>query len=72
MTTRIPIAADGTQFDLANCCRSGGYRVGPKGKEHKFARFEDALATLNLMEKPFWRRPNSNSNWGIVTAATWL
>jgi hypothetical protein len=71
MTMSIPVAADGTQFNSTACRRARGYWVGPKGKEYRFARFEDALAALNLMAKPSWRRPNSNSNWGIVSAVSW-
>jgi hypothetical protein len=71
MIKRIPIAADGTPFDAITCRRAGGYWIGPKGKEHKFPRFEDALAALNLMAKPFWRRPNKNGNWGIVSSSDW-
>jgi hypothetical protein len=72
MTIRIPIAADGTRFDPITWRRAGGSWVGPKGNEYKFVRFEDALAALNLMAKPSWRRPNSNGNWGIVAAANWV
>ena len=72
MTWKVPAAADGTEFDEVTCRRGGGYRVGPKGKEYKFASFRDALAALNLMESPCWRRPNSSGNWGIVSGVGWL
>lgn len=63
---------DGVPFDEVTCRQAGGYRVGPKGKEHKFHVFQDALAALNLMEGgPRWRRPNANGNWGIVTGTSW-
>ncbi len=68
---RIPTASDGTSFDPITCRRAGGYWVGPKGKQCKFARYEDAVAALNLMSNAYWRRPNSKGNWGIVVAATW-
>jgi hypothetical protein len=67
----IPTAADGTSFDPVTCRCAGGYWVGPKGREYKFSRFEDALAALNLMASPCWRRPNTARNWGIVCAASW-
>ncbi len=41
--TAIPTAADGTSFDAVTCRRAGGYWVGPKGREYKFGRFEDAV-----------------------------
>ncbi|MDB6148178.1 MAG: hypothetical protein JWO45_1842 [Spartobacteria bacterium] len=72
LMTKIPTTADGTAFDPVNCRRAGGYWVGPKGRQYKFSRFEEALAALNLMAKPRWRRPNSNGNWGIVSAAGWI
>jgi hypothetical protein len=62
------VAKDGTAFDETTCRRAGGYWVGPKGHQHKFPRFEDALAALRLMAKPHWRRPNSKGHWGIVTS----
>jgi hypothetical protein len=72
MTKRIPVAADGTRFDAITCRRAGGYWVGPKGKEYKFLQFEDALAALNLMTRPSWRRPNKKGNWGIVSSPSWV
>jgi hypothetical protein len=67
----IPTAADGYSFDLVTCRRAGGYWVGPKGREYKFGRFEDAVAALNLMANPCWRRPNLARNCGIVSAVSW-
>lgn len=67
----VPVAADGSVFDPVTCRRAGGYWVGPKGRENKFARYDDALAALNLMSKPYWRRPNANGRWGIVLGRRW-
>ena len=69
---RIPFAADGTSFDPATCRRGGGYWIGPKGSERKFAKYEYALAALNLMANPCWRRPNTRRHWGIVSAVGWM
>ncbi len=66
-----PVAADGSVFDAVTCLRAGGYWIGPKGREHKFIRYEDALVALALMRKPRWRRPNANGNWGIVLGRRW-
>jgi hypothetical protein len=64
MTTYV--AADGSTFDPVKCHRAGGYWVGPKGAERKFANYDDALAVLGETDAPRWRRPNPNGNWGIV------
>ena len=66
----MPKARDGTSFDPVTCRRPGGYWVGPKGNQMRFADHGDALAYL--LSLPFfeqrWRRPNSKGNWGIVRA----
>lgn len=66
----VPVASDGTCFhpDLA---RRGVFTIGAKGAEMRIASFEDALAELQRMEKPRWRRPNSAGNWGIVSGCGW-
>lgn len=69
---KIPTASDGTSFDPVTCRRAGGYWVGPKGRQRKFTNYRDALAALNLMAEPHWRRPNSKGNWGIVAAISWM
>jgi hypothetical protein len=61
-------AKDGSTFDPVKCQRAGGYWIGPKGSEVKIANFDDAVRMLSAMRKPYWRRPNKNGNWGIVTA----
>jgi hypothetical protein len=70
MTITVPVSSDGSHFDPVICRRGGGYWVGPKGRQHKFVNYNDALAALRLMEVPYWRRPNLAGNWGIVRAAT--
>ena len=32
---------------------------------------DDALAALQVMASPFWRRPNENGTWGIVRGIRW-
>jgi hypothetical protein len=71
MTIFVPISKDGSRFDPKTCRRDGGYRVGEKGDEQKFASFDDALAALAKMAKPRWRRPNAVGNWGLVTGTRW-
>jgi hypothetical protein len=69
MTCTPLVSNDGSRFDPVTCRRGGGYWVGPKGQQHKFANYNDALAALRLMKVPYWRRPNRVGNWGIVKAA---
>lgn len=65
----VPFASDGTEFDPNTCLRAGNYIVGPKGSEERFADYREALDRLARMRPaPYWRRPNTVGNWGIVTA----
>ncbi len=66
----IPVANDGTEF-RPSTRRDQGYQVGAKGSEEYIESYTDALATLQKMNVPRWRRPNENGNWGIVTCASW-
>jgi hypothetical protein len=66
MKTKVLTAADGSTFG-PHCERAGGFWVGPKGKERKHARIEDAEADLRSMPRACWRRRNANGNWGLVT-----
>lgn len=68
--TRVPVAADGTWFG-PHLERAGKFQVGDKGSERSFESFERALAFLSAQPTARWRRPNSNGNWGIVTAVRW-
>ena len=69
----MPLAKDGTGF-LPDSCKSkrGTYTVGEKGEEVRFENFEEALTYLSRMKVAKWRRPNSQGNWGIVSAVEWV
>ncbi|WP_220432327.1 hypothetical protein [Falsirhodobacter xinxiangensis] len=66
----VPVARDGSMFgpDLA---RGGQFQIGAKGDERHFPTFDEALAALNEMPVPRWRRPNEHGHWGIVSGTTW-
>ncbi len=65
----VPFASDGTEFDPKTCLRAGNYTIGPKGSEERFADYREALDRLARMRSaPYWRRPNTVGNWGIVAA----
>lgn len=68
----VPEARDGSIFDA--CCRtSRGYRVGKKGQEKEYEKYEDALNALREMPKPYWPRPSPTSGiFGIVTGTAWV
>lgn len=68
---QVPIARDGTVFSY-KCGRRGTYTVGGKGDECRFNNFHEALTFLKSMPTAKWRRPNSNGNWGIVSAVDWV
>ena len=46
--------------------------MGRKGDERKIADFEQALAYLRAQPSAYWRRPNEQGNWGIVTGVHWV
>lgn len=66
----VPVARDGSMF-TPDLLRNGVYRIGAKGAEEDVADFSSALARLNAMPVPRWRRPNENGLWGIVSGVTW-
>jgi hypothetical protein len=66
----LPVARDGSMFTPA-VNRGGRYQVGEKGNERHFDSFDEALADLQSMPVAKWRRPNSEGNWGIVSAVEW-
>ncbi|CAA0081077.1 Uncharacterised protein [Zhongshania aliphaticivorans] len=69
-STMVPVAKDGSFFS-PTCNRSGTFTVGEKGNEVRFNSFSEALKYLQKMPTAKWRRPNSNGNWGIVSAREW-
>lgn len=72
----VPVANDGSVFNPGlrrpGKGHDGGYTIGSKGSERVVVTFDEAIAELQKMEAPRWRRPNPESgNWGIVTGQTW-
>ncbi|VFU09834.1 hypothetical protein [Methylocella tundrae] len=66
----IPVARDGSAFH-PGLRRGAGYTIGEKGSEIQIADFDEALANLQRMSTPYWRRPNTQGNWGIVGGVRW-
>lgn len=68
----VPEARDGTLFSPKHCAKAGGgYTIGRKGEELHFDDYDDALAALAKMPRPYWRRSNYAGNFGIVVAERW-
>jgi hypothetical protein len=66
----VPVARDDTAFH-PGLRRGSGYTIGEKGSEVQIADFEAALAELQRMPTPYWRRSNASGNWGIVAGIRW-
>ena len=67
----VPEARDGTRFN-PGLERGGHFTIGEKGQERQIGSFEEALAELQKMPSPCWRRPGTGTGgWGIVRGATW-
>lgn len=66
----LPVARDGSMF-APDIERGDRYQVGEKGNERHYDSFDEALAALQAMPVAKWRRPNSEGNWGIVSAVEW-
>lgn len=66
----VPVARDGSMF-APDLLRNGVYRIGAKGDEEDITDFSTALARLNAMPVPRWRRPNEKGLWGIVSGVAW-
>lgn len=68
----VPFAADGTCFNPSlKRKRTGRFTVGAKGHLVTYDTFEVALEYLRTMKQPYWLRPNSVGDWGVVTAVRW-
>ncbi len=67
----LPVARDDRPFH-PGLRRGAGYTIGAKGSETQIAEFDVALAELQRMPAPFWRRPNKEGNWGIVKGVRWV
>ncbi|MYZ48346.1 hypothetical protein E4O86_11570 [Rhizobiales bacterium L72] len=66
----MPVARDGSAFH-PGLRRAGRFTIGEKGTELQVEDFDQALAQLQLMPTPYWRRPNNVGNWGIVSGVRW-
>lgn len=62
----VSVARDGSVFH-PGLLRAGTYTNGEKGAELHVASYEEALAQLQRMPVPAWRRPNEAGSWGLVT-----
>lgn len=66
----IPVAADQSRF-WPEVRRADGYQIGRKGEERTEPDYFKALEMLSRQPRPYWRRPNSAGNWGIVSGQGW-
>lgn len=66
----LPVAKDGSVF-TPEIKRDDIYVIGPEGRETEHADFEEALAALQRMSTPFWRRPSQQGVWTRVSAVEW-
>lgn len=67
----VPVAQDGSFFN-ATLKLKKGFAIGKKTEEHYYDTFEEALAALEKMPKPYWRRPSKTTGVpGIVRGVRW-
>lgn len=66
----VPVARDGSVFH-AGLRRNGTYTIGEKSNERHIPDFNEALAELQKMPTPRWRRPNEVGSWGLVAGVRW-
>ena len=66
----VPVARDGSTFH-PGLRRGKSYTIGKKGEEEQVDGFDEALAKLQRMPVPHWRRPNAKLNWGTVAGVRW-
>ncbi len=66
----VPVANDNSYFH-PRLARGGQFTIGAKGEEVQYGTYEEALAELQKMATPRWRRPNGAGNWGIVSGRDW-
>ncbi|TRX55162.1 hypothetical protein [Thalassomonas sp. M1454] len=67
----VPVAKDGSFFNIDCKNKSGDYTIGPKDNAIKVTDFNDALHQLKEMPLARWRRPNANGKFGLVSAVEW-
>lgn len=66
----VPVTDDGIAF-LPMLRREGGYQIGKYGDEKYYQDYYEALAALQKMAVPKFRRPNAQGNWGIKVSTDW-
>lgn len=68
--TFVPVTDDGVAF-LPEMRRASGYQIGKYGQEVYVEDYFEALAQLQAMDVPRFRRPNVEGNWGIKNGTGW-
>lgn len=66
----VPVAKDGSIFH-PGVVRDGRYLVDKEGAERGFDNFDAALAALQSMFIPQWRRPTDEGIWTRVRGVDW-
>ncbi len=66
----VPVAADGTIFHRG-LSRNGKYLIDEEGTEQEIEDFDEALAELQKMFVPQWRRPSPEGRWTRVRGVDW-
>ena len=66
----LPVAKDGSVFHRG-LKQTDGFHVGARGFEKTFHEFEEALAYLQRLSQPAWRRPSRMGSWTVVSAVRW-
>lgn len=66
----VPVAKDGSIFH-AGLRRDGKYLVDSDGTEREIESFDEALAALQRMHFPEWRRPTPEGRWTRVRCVDW-
>lgn len=66
----VPVGADGSFFH-PGLKRQGVFLLGAGAEDIKVTKFEDALAELQAMVTPVWRRPAGRELWTRVQGIRW-
>ncbi|MGC9419519.1 MAG: hypothetical protein ACP5EN_11180 [Rhodovulum sp.] len=66
----IPVARDGSCFH-PGLRKDGVFLVDAEGREQSIPDFDDALAVLQKMPWPEWRRPAEGGRWTRVRGVDW-
>lgn len=66
----VPVAKDGTVFS-PSVSQDGAFIIGPEGHERRMVDYSEALAALQAMQIPIWRRPTEGGTWTRVRGVSW-